>query len=159
MFLISVDNEKYTLPLSYTEIEALTEEKALQDVNFTLDEVLANIDINIEDVQNFDLDSLNSLADSLQSIEDDLETVDAFIEIEGKRYFLENSDEICRSIKNSEIILYNNMYGAEYAENFITEIYNLDDIPSLIVNNVDWQNVFDDLEDATETSYGVLVQQ
>lgn len=156
IFSINIEGRLYTLPLSSEELEEVTENKALEDVVYTFNDILIDIDLDVTDLEGFNLDTLNDLSEELSTIEGEEDTVNAYMEENGTSYFLSNYNKIIKKIRENEIVLHKNMDGQEYAEMFVTDCYFTENIPSIIYNNIDWQGVFDDLEEAIETSYGVL---
>ena len=158
IFSINIEGRLYTLPLSSEELEEVTKNKALEDVVYTFNDILIDIDLDVTDLEGFNLDTLNDLAEEFSTIDGEENTVSAYMEENGKSYFLTNYNEIIKKIRDSEISLYKNIDGQEYAENFIADCYLTGDFPPILYNNIDWQGVFDDLDEAAETSYGVLVE-
>lgn len=158
IFSINIEGALHTLPLIHAELEEVTENKALEDVVYTFNDILIDIDLDVTDLEGFNLDTLNDLAEELTTIDGEEDTVNAYMEENGKSYFLSNYNEIIKKIRYGDIMLYRNMDGQEYAETFIESCFCVGDIPSIIYNNIDWQGVFDDLEEATGTSFGVLVE-
>lgn len=156
IFSINIEGRLYTLPLSSEELEEVTENKALEDVVYTFNDILIDIDLDVTDLEGFNLDTLNDLSGELSTIDGEEDTISAYMEENGKSYFLSNYNEIIKKIRDNEIILYKNMDGQEYAEMYVADLYLSEDIPPLIHNNIDWQGIFDGLDEAAETSYGVL---
>ena len=160
IFSVNVNGKEYYLPLCTSEIWDLTENKALEDIKYTFNGVLVNVDIDWEDLEGLNLDTLNDLAEELTTISNKLDTVNAYCELENHGHFISNYEEIIRNIRDCSIMLYHNINAKDFAKRYITELYNIDelDLPQLLYNNVDWQGVFNDIDEADETTYGILVQ-
>lgn len=151
--------------VDYSEITALQDEiqdtvNALESDIEELEEQIEEQEEHIEDFKNdmtdehgsqlseMQITDLEQLEEHLKDLQSDLENKQK--EFDSWNQDLELIDEIINELSQDETLISDD-YFDEYAEDFIKEVYDLREVPSIILNNVDWQNVASDLkQDYTE---------
>ena len=88
------------------------------------------------------LDKLNEIAEAMENIDED--------GVKAINFLMENQlvKDIFEAIENYEdsVRIYENQSMEDIAYNFIQECYNLDDMPNIISNNIDYESIARDME-------------
>lgn len=135
--------------VDYSDITALQDEiqdtiNALESDIEELEEQLEEKDDEIAEAETEDATLLREYAELKDELEEKQKELDSW------NQDLELIDEIIKDLSQDETLI-SDSYFDEYAEDFIKEVYDLRECPSIILNNVDWQNVASDLkQDYTE---------
>jgi len=96
--------------------------------------------MEIEEYSN--LDKLNEIAEAMESIDEDgVKAINFLIE----NQFVKDIFEAIESYEES-VRIYEDSTMEDIAYNLIEECYNLDDMPSIIANNIDYESIARDME-------------
>jgi antirestriction protein len=88
------------------------------------------------------LEKLNEITEAMEGIDADGQ--------KAIKFLLDNNfvSDIFQAIENYEdsVRIYEDSTMENIAENYIEECYNLDDMPSIIANNIDYESIARDME-------------
>jgi len=96
--------------------------------------------MSIEEYDN--LDKLNEIAEAMENIDED--------GIKAINFLIENNfvKDIFEAIENYEdsVRIYEDQSMEDIAYDYIQECYNLDDVPTIIANNIDYESIARDMK-------------
>jgi hypothetical protein len=95
--------------------------------------------MRVEEYSN--IQELNEIAEQMSELDEDEIKIVNFLMTYG---YAGNLDEALENIENVRI--YEDMTMEDIAEQYIEECYNLDDMPSIIANNIDYKSIAVDME-------------
>ena len=114
-----------------------------EDGHFHEEFFITDFECEYLDIGEYDnLDRLNEIAEAMENIDED--------GIKSIKFLLDNNfvSDIFQAIESYEdsVRIYEDSTMQDIAENFIEECYNLDDMPSIIANNIDYESIARDME-------------
>ncbi len=114
-----------------------------EDEHFHEEYFITDFECEYLDIGEYDnLERLNEIAEAMEDIDED--------GIKAIKFLLDNNfvSDIFQAIECYEdnVRIYEDSTMEDIAESFIEECYNLDDMPSIIANNIDYASIARDME-------------
>jgi len=139
----------YTLPMN-DDLLAESIENVLQEVknicgdtHFHEEHFITELEWNYMSIEEYDdLTKLNNIAEAMEDIDEDGVKAINFL---MKNNFVKDVFEAIESYEDT-VKIHEDATMKDIAENYIEECCNIDDFPSIIANNIDYESIAHDME-------------
>ena len=141
--------EWYQLPMDKHLLDVMVQELlragriTCEDEHYHDEYFITDYECDYMEIEEYSrIDKLNEIAEAMENIDED--------GVKAIKFLMDNNfvSDIFQAIENYEdsVRIYENQTMQDIAENYIEECYNLDDMPSIIANNIDYESIARDME-------------